>query len=307
MTMPYCVEVGKKLSLSESRAIVRLIDDTFAEIDAIYNKWNSDSEISQLNRLDAYERKRISKPLAQLLKRCDYFVQISNGKFDPTIEPLQMLWKHYLEQNTVPPQDEIERVRAAIGWHNIILDDESFMKKNGKTALDLGSIAKGYTVDLLIEKLNSMGYENVFVEWGGEVRAARHHPQGRSWAVYISNLEDVDPDHALAYVPLQDQAIATSGDYMQSWTVTGYNPQNGPKRTTYFHVFDPQTLQPLEMTNTSIATASALATDCATADALATMLLMCKNLDEAKLLAEKLQKEVPNTSFWLMSRKELKG
>ena len=36
---------------------------------------------------------------------------------------------------------EIETIRAAIGWHNIILTENSFMKKHACTALDLGGIA----------------------------------------------------------------------------------------------------------------------------------------------------------------------
>src|SRR5205807_7438864 len=139
-----------------------------------------------------------------------------------------------------PTAKEIEAIRPAIGWDNIMLSGKVIKKRHALTALDLGGIAKGYAVDLLIERLKKLGFHDVFVEWGGEVKAIGKHPQGRNWAVYITNLDDLDPEHALAYVPLKEQAIATSGDYMQEWHVEKSN-------TTYFHVFDPKTLKPLQI------------------------------------------------------------
>ncbi|MDB6081109.1 MAG: apbE [Chlamydiia bacterium] len=295
MTVPYRIEIGKNLSTTKQAEVQNTIDATFNEIDRVYNKWNKNSELSKLNRLPANQPESISNELAHFLRRCDYFVKLSKGKFDPTIEALQQVWKDHLEKGTLPSENEIKIAQATVGWDTITLKNNVFTKKHSATALDLGGIAKGYTVDLMVERLQKMGYNSVFVEWGGEIRASGKHPQGRSWAVYISNLEDLNPEHALAYVPLTNQAIATSGDYLQNWIVDG---------TTYFHVFDPQTGKPLALTDTSIASASCLANDCMTADALATMLVMCKTLDEAKALATELQTEIPGTVFWLMSRKK---
>jgi len=310
MTIPYRIEIGKALTRDEKKEIQALIEALFFEIDTIYNKWNPDSELTALNNLKANQKKRLSPKLASFLKRCAFFVELSSGKFDPTIEPIQQLWKKELEKNKTPPETAINELRSSIGWQNIVLENDLFYKKQDKTALDLGGLVKGYAVDLFIERLKAKGYENIFVEWGGEVKAQGHHPQGRNWAVYISNLEDLDPEHALAYVPLINQAIATSGDYLQQWTVTE-NENHGKrvpvKPVTYFHVFDPLTLRPLAITDESIASSSCLAPDCLTADALATMLLMCQNMEEAKALAEKLQQAVPNTAFWIMSRKDVRA
>lgn len=301
MTMPYKIEIGKKLKPAEEKQAQLIIDAVFKEIDLIYNKWNPSSEISCLNRLQAFEKKLLSPELASFLKRCSEFVRASQGCFDPTVEPLQELWKTCLAQNVQPSEKELEKLRPAIGWDKIVLESNIFYKKDSRTALDLGGIVKGYAVDLLIERLKASGLKNVFVEWGGEVRATGKHPQGRNWAVYISNLEDLDPQHALAFIPLQDESIATSGDYMQQWTIT--LPNSAKK--TFFHVFHPKTLRPLQVTTQSIASASVLAEDCTTADALATMLLMCETMEEAKNVATRLKKFYPKTSFWLMSRKEV--
>ncbi len=308
MTMPYRIEIGKELSRDEKIEVHNLIDAVFFEIDTIYNKWNPDSELTALNNLKAYEKKTISPKLASFLKRCDFFVQLSCGKFDPTVEAIQQLWKRHLEKNTTPSKIDIEKLRSSIGWQNIVIENNIFYKKQDQTAMDLSGCVKGYAVDLFVERLKAKGYENTLVDWGGEMRAHGHHPQGRNWTVYIANLDDLDPEHALAYLPLINQAIATSGDYLQYWTVFNEETNQNKfqkKSVTYFHVFDPVTLRPLAITDESIASASCLASDCLTADALATMLLMCQNMEEAKALAERLQKAVPNTAFWIMSRKDI--
>jgi thiamine biosynthesis lipoprotein len=300
MTIAYHIEVGRTLDPAETQEVQNVIDGTFHEIDMVYNKWNPNSELSELNRMPAGQKKIISPQLAAFLKRCDYFVKISEGRFDPTVEPLQELWEKHLEANSIPSREEIEAIRPAIGWDNIVLENCTFMKKHDATSIDLGGIAKGYAVDLLCERIEDLGYPDVFVEWGGEVRAAGHHPQGRSWAVYISNLEDTNPEHALAYIPLNDQSIATSGDYFQQWTVT----QNG-QTITYFHIIDPRTLEPLRVTESSVASSSVLAKDCTTADALAKLMLICPSIEEAKALAERFSKEFPGTAYWIMSRKDI--
>jgi len=300
MTIPYHIEIGEKLTGAEEQEVQNTIASVFHQIDAIYNKWNPHSELSELNRMPANQKRIISCQLASFLKRCDYFVKLTEGRFDPTVEAVQQLWKKYLVNNSVPSQEEVDAILPAIGWDKIEIDNCTFMKKHDLVAIDLGGIAKGYAVDLIVEQLNDLGYNHVFVDWGGEVRASGHHPQGRSWAVYISNLDDLNPEHAIAYVPLDNASIATSGDYFQHWKVT-----DGAGSATYFHVFDPKTGQPFKVTDFSVASASCLAKDCTTADALAKCLLMCQDIDEAKALAAKFEKAIPGTAYWLMSRKEV--
>jgi FAD:protein FMN transferase len=301
MTIPYHIEVVRIHNGTRANDIQPIVDSVFDEINSIYNKWNPHSELSELNRLPAYEPKVISEKLASFLRLTQKFVELSGGRFDPTIEAIQQLWKSHLEKGEIPSDSAIEKLRPSIGWDKIILNERIFMKKNDKVAIDLGGIAKGYAVDLLVEALLAKGYKDIFVEWGGEVHAVGMHPQGRKWAVFIPNLEDLNPEHALAYIPLNNEAIATSGDYLQQWTVKENN-----KEVTYFHVFDPKTLRPLTITENSIASASCLTKDCTTADALATCLLMCPSIEEARTLSKKLEKRFPNSTFWILSHKDIK-
>ncbi len=65
MTMRYCVQIGDS---HPTRGKSRRDDlATFAEVNTIYNNWNTDSEVSKLNALLAYEKVEISENSAVFL------------------------------------------------------------------------------------------------------------------------------------------------------------------------------------------------------------------------------------------------
>lgn len=304
MTIPYKIIIGKNLSVEEKDVVSDIIRKTFDEINAIYNKWNPQSELSRLNRIKADVVVNISLKLERLLKQAEMVVLISKGRFDPTIEPLQQLWKQKLEKGQVPSKKEIEAIIPAIGWDKVHIGNGLFYKDHDATQLDLGGIAKGYGVDLLTENLNANGFSDVFIEWGGEIRASGKHPEGRSWHTFISRLSSTDPDEAIAHLDLHDQSIATSGDYLQNWTVRipEASVEEGTTVKTYFHIFDPHSYQPLVASRTTVASSSVLAPTCALADGLATAAMMFPTIEESEKWAKSLSEAMPELTFWIISR-----
>lgn len=307
MTIDYKIIVGQQLDAQQIKHISNHIDAVFQEVDLVYNKWNPKSELSTLNAAKADVEIAISHKLEKLLLETDLIVSLSEGRFDPTIEPLQQLWKTKLEAGIVPNAAELAEIAPAIGWDKIQFGNGKFIKAHDKTQIDLGGIAKGYCVDLLIERLNQQGYPHVYVEWGGEIRTSGKHPQERPWTIFISRLGDTDPSRAITTFALEDRAIATSGDYLQNWSVRESSPEGKSATTTYFHIFDPKTLQPLTSSYTSIASASVAASTCAFADGLATTAMMFASLAEAEAWAERIGEQYPEITFWLISREQARN
>lgn len=298
MTIDYRILVGEQLTPQQKTRIQSIIDSTFHEIDSLYNKWNPHSELSQLNALPAHTPHLLSQQLFQFLEHLDTLIQLSEGYFDPTIEPLQQLWKKYLTQQQCPPLKEIEALKPCIGWHHMHFKDGIFYKDHDQTQLDLGGVAKGLCVDLLIERLQQAGFQHLYVEWGGEIRTLGMHPAQRPWRVYISRLGNPDPTQAIAQFELVNRALATSGDYFQFWKV---QTEEGEEKT-YCHIFNPLTLAPLEVKSGSIASASLLAKDCMTADALAKVLMLFDTVEEAQGWLQKLQGQFPELACWIVVR-----
>jgi FAD:protein FMN transferase len=298
MTINYRILVGASLTHQQKQVVQQIIHSTFTEIDAIYNKWNPYSELSYLNALKAYEMHILSPQLYDFFKKVDKLVYLSEGRFDPTVEPLENLWKTRLEKGVEPSESELKELKPCIGWDKIHFNEGIFFKEDDRTQLDLGGIAKGFCVDLIIRKLNSAGFPHLYVEWGGEIRTSGHHPDQRPWNVYISRLADSNPAHAIAYLSLTNQAIATSGDYFQYWTVKNVQGEN----KTYCHIFNPKTLSPLIIQPGSIASASLVADDCMTADGLAKVLMLFPSVEEAQKWINTLQEIKPELTYWILTR-----
>ncbi len=305
MTMHYKIIVGAVLNQDEIHAIKDLIAATFNEVDQVYNKWNLNSEVSHLNRIKSGIKVQISPELQRLFNETQLIVELSEGRFDPTIEPLQRLWKINLQEGRTPSQEEIEAIAPVIGWDKIHVVEGVFSKDHDKTELDFGGIAKGLAIDLLVERFQQKGYRDLFVEWGGEIRAIGVHPEQRPWTVYISRFGDDDPEHAIDTLFLNNQAIATSGDYLQNWSISSSPEENRGKIITYFHIFDSETLHPLKISSTSIASVSVVAENCAFADGLATAVMLCPDHASAEAWVRGIIVLYPNVSFWIASRNQV--
>ena len=192
------------------------------------------------------------------------------------------LWKSHLTQGQLPPLNLITDLIPAIGFDKVHFEEGHFWKDHDATSLDLSGIAKGYAIDLLLERLClEMNISDLFVEWGGEIRAAGKHPEGRAWNIFISRLgQTVDT------LNLNDQAIASSGDYLQNWTIDSI---------TYCHIIDPRHLRPLQ--NGSITSASVLAPTCALADGLATAAMLFDTIEEGKKVGRGSARDLSRDTF----------
>ncbi len=252
MTMGYHIQIGDpNPDLDHIETLVRA---TFTEVDQTYNNWNPDSEISQLNHLQPRQIVALSPQLATFLKKIDHIIHLTQGRFDPTIAPI----KTALLAGTL--------ATPTIGWEHIHLENTLFWKDQNVT-LDLGGVAKGYAVDLLTERLTQAGYQNLYVEWGGEIRTTGHHPKKRPWKIAILGGKTLT---------LTTTALATSGSYLQKWTLDG---------TTYTHIIDPSTKKPL-LEEGPITSVTVQCTSCYEADALATAIMLFPSKEEAYAWAE---------------------
>lgn len=279
MTIGWEVKVAKKLTAKERAKVHEVIASSFSTIDMIFNNWNPYSEISKLNQMGAHQKVLISEELSFFLHKIDGFVTFTEGRFDPTIEPLQKLYKASFAKGLLPAKKKVEALEESVGWQNIHLEGRTFWKEHPKTAIDLSGVAKGYCVDLITESLSAIGYNDIYVEWGGEIRTMGAHLDRSPWRISIVGS---------SIVTMEDEAIATSGDFFQRWNVEG---------VTYTHIFDPKTKRPLQVTESSIPSAAVKSASCAEADAMATCLMLFPTTSEAKAWAEEKK-----LSVWIIVR-----
>jgi thiamine biosynthesis lipoprotein len=239
------------------------IDRRLDEINRSMSPYLKDSEISRFNRFSQVGVDfTVSRDFLQVMKTAAQIHALSEGAWDGTVNPLVDLWGFGRagRKDRAPPPEKIAARLADVGFQNIaIRDSGALVKRRASVSLDLSSIAKGFGVDQVADVIRRAGFADFLVEIGGEVYAAGVRPDGRPWRVGINRPQPgARPDDPYKVVALQNQALATSGNYRQFFV------QNGVR---YSHIIDPQTGYPV--TN-RVVSVSVTADNCTFADGLAT-------------------------------------
>jgi thiamine biosynthesis lipoprotein len=210
----------------------RDIDAVMAEmrhIDTDMSTYKPDSEISRVNAHAAQGPVKISKELFGLLETSLDYSRITEGAFDITYASVGFMYDFRARHR--PSEQQIDAALPAVNYRHVLLDRAAGTVRFSQPGvrIDLGGIAKGYSVDRGIEILRKRGIRHALVSAGGDSRIIGDR-FGKPWIVGIRH-----PDHkeqVIARLPLVDTAISTSGDYER------YFDENGVR---YHHIIDPRT------------------------------------------------------------------
>ena len=201
-------------------------------IESKYSRYRDDSIITRINRGGGGDPVAVDPETSALLDYAHACWEQSDGLFDITSGVLRCAWDF---KRSVPPgQSDIDPLLQLIGWSRV-------RRHGGSVALDLGmeidfgGIGKEYAADRAAATLLECGVSSALVNLGGDIRALGLHPGGKPWRVGI-----VDPrctDRSLAQVPVDNAALATSGDYQRCIV---------HEARRYCHVLNPKTGWPVE-------------------------------------------------------------
>jgi len=234
-----------------------IIEEIFAEVDRIdelMSTYVESSRISEINRRAAAEPMVAGDELFQLIQRSLDISVLTRGAFDITYESVG---QHYdFRERQRPDEETIAAERQHIDYRLVELDQAAgtvrFLEDGVR--INLGGIAKGYVVERGVDLLKKHGVENGIVTAGGDSRLLGDR-RGRPWMVGIRDPRN-DGQVAIS-VPLEDEAISTSGDYER------YFEEDGVR---YHHIIQPHSGLPVE----GVHSATVIGPDAVLTDALST-------------------------------------
>ena len=210
-------------------------------------------ESSDIYRLNRDPSATISAETSHLLDTANGIADLTDGDFDPTVAPLMDLWGFRTRNYHVPSQAELNEA----------------LSKMGNGGIDLGGIAKGYTSERVLMKLEDAGVSSAIPSLGGNVGTLGLKPDGSRWTVAI---QDPEGDGYIATLELGEDRekfyAITSGGYQR------YFEQDGK---TYHHILDPKTGAPAE---TDLLSVTIVSPDGTAADGFSTALFV-KGFEEA--------------------------
>ena len=269
--------VASLLPEQQQEQVREAIQDQLQEIDRKMSTYREASEISRLNRSRETVPQPLSRDTLTVLAEALRISRMTGGAFDITVGPLVNAWGFGPPPHptALPTPAEIERLKLRSGWAKIELDPRTstIRKREPALYLDLSAIAKGYAVDRLSEVLVEMDLTRHMVELGGEVRTSGRNSGGDPWRIAIE--KPVPGGRAFQRIlPLENLALATSGDYRNFRRVEGGQVS---------HTIDPRTGRPVRH---ELASVSVVATSCMRADGYATALMVLGEDAGYRLAAE---------------------
>jgi len=192
------------------------VEAEFGRLEALLSRFRPDSELSRLNADGALEA---GPELVRVTRLALEARERSGGLFDPTVHDAVVAAGYDRSFELVPSDGPSAAAGARCGG-GIRIEGDRIELEPG-TRLDLGGIAKGYTVDRAVELLAVHG--PCLVNAGGDLAV-----RGGSWPVGVDGSVTLE---------LTRGAIATSGRDRRRWRRGGEE---------LHHLIDPATGRPAE-------------------------------------------------------------
>lgn len=264
----YSVKISMNGVTEDDSVIQATVDSLLVLIDNTLSGYNKGSLLSRMNAGEDVETNDMFRDIyaksRQIWKDTDGAVDVASG-------PLFDAWGFGFKTDSLPSQDEVERILGACGMDRLgdTLDESMALHPQ----LNFNAIAQGYSCDIIADYLHSIGVKDMLVDIG-EIYCEGLNPSGKPWSIGVDNPVDGNntPGAELKGIWQSDgggHGVVTSGNYRKFYV------KDGKK---YAHTIDPRTGYPVSH---NLLSATIIAPDATTADALATYCMVI-GLDESK-------------------------
>ena len=241
---------------------------------------------------------KVDPEIMALLKFGKEMYNKTDGEVNIAYGAVLRIWHDYREAGIANPENASLPEEGALleaskhcNIEDIILDEENSTVyfQDPELKLDVGGIAKGWSVERAAELLENAGAKHYLLNIGGNLRAIGKRGDGKRWVCPVENpfyVDGQDEEQFAVAGEIEDISLVTSGDYERFYVVNG-------KR--YAHIVDPRTRMPSDRHRS----VSILTKDSGLADGLSTALFIL-DAEEGKKLVKKLQDEgVEVEAMWI--------
>jgi thiamine biosynthesis lipoprotein len=227
------------------------------ELESLLSRYIPESEVSRLNATGSVVD--ASPELLELLELAGRISAMGDGAFDITVQPvLERYRQHLAEHHELPSPDVVEQALEQVGYGALRVEGRRVAFDRPGMGITPDGIGKGYVIDQGVAELKRRGYANVLVEAGGDLVASGRKDADTPWRVGIRSPR---PGLELqARFDAEDQAVTTSGDYMQPFT----------DDFAQHHILDPRT----GYSAPELASSTVVAPTAALADGLSTLTMV---------------------------------
>ena len=252
----------------------------------IYYEYSGVNNVKTINKNAGIAPVAVDRELIDFLSYCKELYTLTNGKTNVMLGSVLKIWHNareeaesdfgYLSPDSLPRADELEAAGDHTSIDSLVINEDecTVYISDPEASLDVGAVAKGYTVDILYNKLKNAGADSVVLNIGGNIRTIGVKPDGSLWTSGITNPDKTSENSLICRVTIGESSVVTSGDYERYFI-------SGDKK--YNHIVDPETLMPAEY----FASVSIVTSESGLADALSTA-LFCMPYESGLALLESI-------------------
>lgn len=242
------------LDLKAASVAINACFDRMSVLEGVLSRFQPKSQLSKLNRVGVLHDAHPA--LVELIQQSQQLSQLTDGAFDITVKPLLDL---YQSSDNLPNEEQVQEALMLVGYRKLDVKVHTVSFQEPGMSITLDGIAKGFIVDEGVKALQEFGFANVMVEAGGDLMALGEKAPHSPWKIGLQSPR-AEMGDLVATFNVQNKALATSGDYMQTFTLD----------FTCHHIIDPRT----GYSSPELASVSVLAPTVALADGLATAIMV---------------------------------
>lgn len=294
--------IGYTESEEEFSEYISIIQERMRELHEqfdIYNTYDGINNLKTINDNAGIEPVEVSDEIIDLLLLSKEWYDITDGKMNIAMGPVLRIWSDYREEaefdpenGTIPPMEELEAANNYTDIDKVIVDEEkkTVYLEDKEMSLDVGAVAKGHAVELVVKEIQEEGFTSGLLSGGGNIRAFGKPMDNlrERWGIGIQNPDESvfssSEESSLETVFIRDESVVSSGDYQRNYKVEG---------KLIHHLIDPDTLMPGDY----FRAVTVVTEDSGVADILSTAIFLMP-IDEGKELLDSLDMEAH--ALWAM-------
>jgi len=214
------------------------LHEGIAEIQRIeqqLTEFNDTSQTALLNRQAGVQPVQVTEEVYALIERCLRLSSLTQGAFDITAGALKQLYNFKGSRFQLPDAAMLAATLQAVGYRHIQLQPghRVYLQRKGMR-IGFGAVGKGYAADRVKALWMAKGVQNGVINASGDLTAWGRQPDGSPWKIGIADPDDTS--RIMLWLPVENAAVATSGNYEQ------YFDHNGIR---YSHNIDPVSGKPV--------------------------------------------------------------
>ena len=253
------VEYRVKYISTDTISLKSSIDSIVRTINNSLSIYNEESIVSKINK--GYVPIKADEHFKKVYTAAREIWKESGGKYDPTVGLLVKVWGFGREMvqpiSKLPTDQEIDSLKQYVGFDKVQIGADGYVKKEHPAIqVDLSSVVRGYTADVIGDYLQGKGINDYVVKVAGEIKVSgKNTVEGKPWVVNVIDPYELDSNYSEVNLKLTNEAVSTDENFRRVWI-------DGTGRR-FVHIIDPSTGKPLEseMLSATVVTKSARESD----------------------------------------------